>query len=139
MQSVVSKICPIVKAGGTVSLFKSHNPRYRDGGQLRDFIYVKDCIATVRWLLRNPNINGLFNVGTGAARSFLDLVDAVGVALGRAPNIQFVDTPAEFRDKYLAMLGFEAISEMPEQFAAFLKADRELAAKKVKISGAKLD
>ena len=100
MQSVVSKICPIVKVGGTVSLFKSHNPRYRDGGQLRDFIYVKDCIATVRWLLRNPNIQGLFNVGTGVARSFLDLVNAVGAAVGREPNIRFVDTPAEFRDKY---------------------------------------
>jgi ADP-L-glycero-D-manno-heptose 6-epimerase len=100
MQSVVAKICPIVKAGGTVRLFKSHNPRYRDGGQLRDFIYVKDCVATVGWLLRNPAIHGLFNVGTGIARSFLDLVDAVGAAVGRAPNIRFVDTPAEFRDRY---------------------------------------
>ena len=87
-------------AGGAVTLFKSHNPRYRDGGQLRDFVYVKDCVATVGWLLQNPKINGLFNVGTGAARSFLDLVNAAGAAVGRSPKIRFVDTPAELRDKY---------------------------------------
>jgi ADP-L-glycero-D-manno-heptose 6-epimerase len=100
MQSVVSKVFPIVTGGGTVALFKSHNPHFRDGGQLRDFVYVKDCVAVVRWLLRTPNANGLFNVGTGAARSFLDLVDAVGATVGRSPNIRFVDTPIEFRDKY---------------------------------------
>jgi ADP-L-glycero-D-manno-heptose 6-epimerase len=100
MQSVVCKVYPIIKAGGTVALFKSHNPRYRDGGQLRDFIYVNDCVATVRWLLQNPMISGLFNVGTSAARSFLDLVNAVSAAVGCAPNIRFVDTPAELRDRY---------------------------------------
>lgn len=100
MQSLVSKMYPIVKAGGTVALFKSHDPRYRDGGQLRDFVYVKDCVATIKWLLRNPAISGLFNVGTGTARSFLDLVDAVGLAAARAPSIRFVDTPAEIRDRY---------------------------------------
>lgn len=100
MQSVVNKIYPLVKAGETVSLFKSHNPRYRDGGQLRDFVYVKDCVTTVGWLLRNPTVSGLFNVGTGTARTFLDLVNAVGTAVGRKPNIRFIDTPAELRDKY---------------------------------------
>jgi ADP-L-glycero-D-manno-heptose 6-epimerase len=100
MQSVVSKIYPIVKAGGTVSLFKSHNPRYQNGGQLRDFIHVKDCVAIVMWLLHNPDISGLFNAGTGIARSFLELVGAVGAAVGRAPDVRFVDTPAELRDKY---------------------------------------
>jgi ADP-L-glycero-D-manno-heptose 6-epimerase len=89
-----------VEAGGTVALFKSHNPAYRDGGQLRDFVYVKDCVAAVGWLLQNPKVTGLFNVGTGAARSFLDLVDAVGVAVGRSPKVRFVDTPAELRDRY---------------------------------------
>jgi ADP-L-glycero-D-manno-heptose 6-epimerase len=83
-----------------VTLFRSHNPAYRDGGQLRDFVYVKDCVATVGWLLQNPKITGLFNVGTGAARSFLDLVNAVGAAVGRSPEVRFVDTPAELRDKY---------------------------------------
>jgi ADP-L-glycero-D-manno-heptose 6-epimerase len=100
MQSVVCKICPIVEAGGAVTLFRSHNPRYRDGGQLRDFVYVKDCVAAVGWLLQNPQVSGLFNVGTGTARSFLDLVHAVGAAVGRSPEIRFVDTPAALRDKY---------------------------------------
>jgi ADP-L-glycero-D-manno-heptose 6-epimerase len=100
MQSVVSKVYPLVAAGQPVRLFKSHRPDYRDGGQLRDFVYVKDCVATVSWLLRNPTVNGLFNVGSGAARSFLDLVEAVGAAVGREPDIRFIDTPAELRDKY---------------------------------------
>jgi ADP-L-glycero-D-manno-heptose 6-epimerase len=100
MQSVVSKIYPIVRAGGTVTLFKSHNPHFADGGQLRDFVYVKDCVATIMWLVRCPMISGLFNVGTGTARSFLDLVGAVCAAVGCAPNVRFVDTPAAFRDRY---------------------------------------
>jgi len=100
MQSLVSKIYPVVKAGGTVTLFKSHNPRYGDGRQLRDFIYVKDCVAIVRWLLRNPMVSGLFNVGTGNARSFFDLVGAVCAAIGSTPSIRFVDTPIQLRDKY---------------------------------------
>jgi ADP-L-glycero-D-manno-heptose 6-epimerase len=100
MQSVVGKIYPIIEAGGAVTLFRSHNPSYRDGGQLRDFVYVKDCVATVCWVLQSPNVTGLFNVGTGAARSFLDLVDAVAAAVGRSPKVRFVDTPAELRDKY---------------------------------------
>ena len=77
MQSMVAKIIPIIGAGEAVSLFRSHNPAYADGGQLRDFVYVKDCAAVVRWLLDNGSVNGLFNVGTGTARSFLDLVGAV--------------------------------------------------------------
>jgi ADP-L-glycero-D-manno-heptose 6-epimerase len=100
MQSLVTKIHPVVKAGGTVTLFKSHDPHYGDGGQLRDFIYVKDCVAVVNWLLRNPMTSGLFNVGTGIARSFLDLVGAVGAAVGCEPNIRFVDTPESLRAQY---------------------------------------
>jgi ADP-L-glycero-D-manno-heptose 6-epimerase len=100
MQSVVSKICPLVEAGSPVHLFRSHNPRYADGGQLRDFVYVKDCLAVVMWLLRNPSVSGLFNVGSGTARSFVDLVKAVAAAVGREPDIRFIDTPVELRDKY---------------------------------------
>jgi ADP-L-glycero-D-manno-heptose 6-epimerase len=100
MQSVVSKIYPVVEAGGPVQLFRSHNPRYRDGGQLRDFVYVKDCVGVVGWLLQEPTVSGLFNVGTGAARSFLDLVNAIGAVAGREPEVRFVDTPIELRDKY---------------------------------------
>jgi ADP-L-glycero-D-manno-heptose 6-epimerase len=100
MQSLVSKYAPIVKEGRTVRLFRSHDPHYRDGEQLRDFVYVKDCVAVVNWLLRNPTVSGLFNVGTGAARSFLDLVQAVGAAVGCKPNIEFVDIPDELRAQY---------------------------------------
>jgi len=100
MQSVASKILPIVAAGGTVTLFKSHHPDYPDGGQLRDFVYVEDCVAIVRWLLANPQVSGLFNAGSGKARSFADLVAAVGAAVGRQPQIGYVDTPPEIRDKY---------------------------------------
>jgi ADP-L-glycero-D-manno-heptose 6-epimerase len=100
MQSVASKICPLVEAGSAIHLFRSHNPGYQDGGQLRDFVYVKDCVAVVMWLLRNATVSGLFNVGSGTARSFLDLVRAVGAAVGREPDIRFIDTPVELRDKY---------------------------------------
>jgi ADP-L-glycero-D-manno-heptose 6-epimerase len=100
MQSVAGKIYPVIQAGDPVTLFKSHDPNYPDGGQLRDFVYVKDCVATVGWLLQNPKVSGLFNVGSGAARSFLDLVNAVGAAAGRSPKIRFVDTPVQLRDKY---------------------------------------
>jgi ADP-L-glycero-D-manno-heptose 6-epimerase len=100
MRSLVTKIHPTVKAGEPVTLFRSHNPRYPDGGQLRDFVYVKDCVAVVLWLLQNPGKNGLFNVGTGTARSFLDLVKAVSSVVGRKPNIRFIDTPTELRAQY---------------------------------------
>ncbi len=100
MQSMVAKIVPVISAGEAVNLFRSHHPEYRDGGQLRDFVYVKDCAAVVRWLLDNRSVNGLFNVGTGTARSFLDLVGAVYAELGVEPDIRFVDTPAELRAQY---------------------------------------
>ena len=100
MQSIVSKIFPAVRVGEPVTLFKSHDPRYPDGGQLRDFVYVKDCVAVVSWLLEHPQTSGLFNVGTGTARSFLDLVRAVCVVVGCTPNIHFIDTPEELRAQY---------------------------------------
>ena len=100
MQSLVTKVFPSVKAGEAVTLFKSHDPRYPDGGQLRDFIYVKDCVAVVSWLLAHPETSGLFNVGTGIARTFLDLVRAVCAAVGCAPDIRFIDTPDELRAQY---------------------------------------
>src|SRR5215472_3505971 len=100
MQSVVAKVCPLVEAGSPVHLFRSHNPSYADGGQLRDFVYVKDCVAAVMWLLGKSAVSGLFNVGSGTARSFLDLVKAVGEAVEREQDIRFIDTPVELRDKY---------------------------------------
>lgn len=100
MQSMVAKIAPTVRAGEPVTLFRSHHPDYADGGQVRDFVYVKDCVAVVRWLLDHPAVSGLYNVGTGTERSFLDLVGAVCSALGRAPDVRFIDTPAALRPQY---------------------------------------
>ncbi|WP_315766284.1 ADP-glyceromanno-heptose 6-epimerase [Bradyrhizobium sp. SZCCHNS2005] len=100
MRSVVHKIYPKVAAGEEIELFKSHDPRYQDGGQLRDFIYVKDCVRIVVWLLQHPEISGLFNVGTGRARSFRDLAVAVGQAVGREPRIRYVDMPPAIRERY---------------------------------------
>ena len=71
-----------------------------DGGQLRDFIWVGDCIDIVNWLLDTPSVSGLFNCGTGKARSFADLAAAVYRALGKEPNIEFVDTPEDIRERY---------------------------------------
>ncbi len=100
MQSIVAKIVPVIRAGEPVTLFRSHHPQYADGGQLRDFVYVKDCAAVVRWLLDNGSVSGLFNVGAGTARSFLDLAHAVYDALGVEPDIRFIGTPLALRAQY---------------------------------------
>jgi len=100
MQSVVAHIYPRAKRGEAARLFKSHNPAYPDGGQKRDFVYVRDCVALMLWLYDHPEINGLYNCGTGKARSFLDLATAVYRALGKEPKIEYVETPPEIRDKY---------------------------------------
>jgi len=90
----------ILSTGGTARLFRSHNPDYADGGQLRDFIWVGDCVDVMLWLYDTPAVSGIFNCGTGKARSFLDLAHACFAAMDRAPDIDFVDTPANIRDKY---------------------------------------
>jgi ADP-L-glycero-D-manno-heptose 6-epimerase len=100
MRSLIAKTYAAAAAGGTVRLFKSHDPRYRDGGQLRDFIYVKDAVDIVLWLLDEPDISGLFNVGTGQARSFADLIGAMFHAIGQEPRIEYVDMPVELRAQY---------------------------------------
>jgi ADP-L-glycero-D-manno-heptose 6-epimerase len=99
-QSVVAQIYPHAAADAPYHLFRSHNPKYRDGGQMRDFIWVDDCVAVMMWLLDNPQVNGIFNVGTGRARTFLDLASAVYRALGKEPQIKYQDTPVAIRDKY---------------------------------------
>ncbi len=100
MASVVSQIHPTAVKGETCLLFKSHHPDYEDGGQLRDFIWVGDCVDIVLWLLENRNVSGLFNCGTGKARSFSDLARAVYAALDKNADIKFIDTPEDIRDKY---------------------------------------
>ena len=100
MKSVVCQIFPIAREGKPCQLFKSHHPDYGDGGQLRDFIWVGNCVDVMLWLLDNPGVSGLFNLGTGQARSFVDLAAAVYGALGRECTIDYVDTPEEIRDRY---------------------------------------
>ena len=100
MQSVVAQKYPLVRDDQPVTLFRSHHPDYADGGQLRDFIHVDDCIAVILWLLDHPQVNGLFNVGTGEARSFLDLARALHAACDKPENIAYIDTPAAIRDQY---------------------------------------
>jgi ADP-L-glycero-D-manno-heptose 6-epimerase len=99
-QSVVSHIYHRLAEGGIQRLFRSDDHRYRDGEQLRDFIYVDDCISVMLWLLDNPGKSGLFNVGTGKARTFLDLNAGVYEALGRVPIVEFMDMPAQLRGRY---------------------------------------
>ncbi len=100
MMSVVCKLYPRAAMGESARLFRSHRPDYADGGQLRDFIHVDDCVAVVGWLIDNPAVSGLFNCGTGTARSFADLASAVFRAVGREPRLEFVDTPADIRARY---------------------------------------
>jgi len=100
MMSLVAKNYRKVAAGETIRLFKSHRADYRNGEQRRDFVYVKDCVAAMLWLWRQGRDSGIYNIGTGEARSFLDLMNALGAACGRAPNIEFVDIPPEIRPNY---------------------------------------
>lgn len=98
--SVVCKLYPQVIAGAAAKLFKSHNPKYEDGGQLRDFVYVKDCVKVMLWLYDNKDVSGLFNVGTGVARSFKDLAEATFDAAGMEPKINYIDMPDNLQAKY---------------------------------------
>ena len=100
MRSLIAQIWPKAKAGETVTLFRSHNPAYADGGQLRDFVYVRDAAKVLAWLLANVGVNGVFNLGTGEARSFKDLVEATCHAAGQEPKIAYIDTPETIRDQY---------------------------------------
>jgi ADP-L-glycero-D-manno-heptose 6-epimerase len=100
MRSVVAQKFPLAAANAPVTLFRSHRAGVPDGGQRRDFIYVRDCADVILWLLQHPNVNGLFNLGTGAARSFAELVQALAAALGRPARIEYIDTPPAVRAHY---------------------------------------
>jgi ADP-L-glycero-D-manno-heptose 6-epimerase len=101
MKSVVAQKWPDVRDGHVVRLFKSHRNDVEDGGQLRDFIYVKDAAEVVAWLLDNPQVNGVYNLGTGQARSFADLARATLRAAGRDETaIEYTPMPPALRDKY---------------------------------------
>ncbi len=100
MASVVFHTFNQVQKTNAMKLFRSHNPEYNDGEQLRDFVYVKDAVDVLYFFYENRNQNGLYNLGTGQARSFADLAKATFAAMDLAPNISFIDTPADIRDKY---------------------------------------
>lgn len=100
MRSMVLKAYEQIKKEGKIRLFKSYNPAYKDGEQLRDFIYIKDAVSMTLFFLEKPELNGIFNVGTGTPRSWNDLAMAVFNALKLKPNIEYIDMPEELKGKY---------------------------------------
>ncbi len=100
MRSVVCKAFEEISTTGALRLFKSNHEKYADGGQMRDFVYVKDCTRIMHWLLTVPSVNGIFNVGTRTARTWNDLAMAVFSAMNIPPHITYVDMPEELSGKY---------------------------------------
>ena len=100
MRSFVLKGYEQIKQTGKVRLFKSHNPDYKDGCQMRDFLYVKDAVDMTLFFLDNKKANGVFNIGSGRARTWLDLANALFAAMNLKPNIEFIDMPKILSDKY---------------------------------------
>jgi ADP-L-glycero-D-manno-heptose 6-epimerase len=100
MASVLARRFDDIRGGRAVQLFRSHRDGIADGDQRRDFIYIDDVVRVVMWLLANPNVSGLYNVGTGRARSFKDLMLSAYAALGTRPNIAYIDMPEAIRGSY---------------------------------------
>lgn len=100
MRSLVNKAYDQLMSEGLIRLFKSYRPEYKDGEQVRDFVYVDDAVAVTLFFMDHPEINGLFNCGTGITRSWVDLAKALFAAVGKEPRIEFIDIPDEIRDKY---------------------------------------
>jgi ADP-L-glycero-D-manno-heptose 6-epimerase len=100
MASVIFHSFNQIKATGKMKLFKSHKPEYKDGEQLRDFIYVKDLVDVLFFFMHYREDSGIYNLGTGKARTFLDLTKSTFKAMSVQENIEFVDTPEDIRDKY---------------------------------------
>jgi len=100
MRSVIAQKYPLAASGRPVTLFRSHRPDVPDGGQKRDFIYVRDCVRAVQWLLAHRAVNGLFNLGTGRARSFAELAGALLAALQRPQRIEYIEAPPEVLAHY---------------------------------------
>jgi ADP-L-glycero-D-manno-heptose 6-epimerase len=99
-QSLIAQIFPRAAAGEPTPLFRSHNPQYPDGGQLRDFVWIDDVVAIMVWLLDHPGVCGIFNAGSGIARSWQDLAAAVYRALAKTPQITYIDMPEQIRENY---------------------------------------
>jgi ADP-L-glycero-D-manno-heptose 6-epimerase len=132
MRSVVAKLWSDVAEGRPARLFRSYQQGCADGGQKRDFIYVRDVAAVVAWLVRHPAVNGVYNLGSGVARSFKDLAEATFAAAGKEPQIEFVDMPEALRAHYqyftearmdrLRAAGFEApVATLEEGVADYVK------------------
>ncbi len=100
MASVIMHAYNQIQEKGLVKLFRSHNPKYKDGEQLRDFVYVKDVVEVCYFFLHHRKDSGIYNLGSGKARTFLDLVKNTFSALNKTPKIDFIDTPIDIRDKY---------------------------------------
>lgn len=100
MRSVICKAHKQITETGKLKLFKSYREEYPHGGQKRDFVYIKDCVDIMAWFLENPGANGIFNIGTGTARTWNDLANAVFAAMGRESNIEYIEMPEAIRDKY---------------------------------------
>ncbi|MFH1416279.1 MAG: ADP-glyceromanno-heptose 6-epimerase [Elusimicrobiota bacterium] len=100
MRSFVVKAFEQIKSSGKVRLFKSYREEYPDGGQVRDFIYVKDAVMMTLHFLDNSDIRGIYNIGTGIPRTWNDLVRAVFDAMGKTPNIEYIEMPAQLKDQY---------------------------------------
>jgi ADP-L-glycero-D-manno-heptose 6-epimerase len=100
MTSVIFKAFHQIRETGKVRLFKSYLPQYPDGGQMRDFVYVKDCIDVLWWLFKNQDVNGIFNLGTGKARTWNDLISAVFAAMETREKIEYIEMPESIRNQY---------------------------------------
>ncbi|MBT4880273.1 MAG: ADP-glyceromanno-heptose 6-epimerase [Alphaproteobacteria bacterium] len=100
MQSVIAHLYPKISAGEPAKLFKSYKKEYPHGGQLRDFVWVGDCVDVMMWFLDNPKQSGIFNVGTGKAQPFSALATAIFTALTKKPDIEFFEMPETLREKY---------------------------------------
>ena len=100
MASVIFHAYHQIEKNNRMKLFRSHNPNYKDGEQLRDFIYVKDVVEVCIYLLHHRKDSGIYNLGSGKARTFLDLVKNTFKAMNKPEHIEFIDTPADIRDKY---------------------------------------
>ena len=100
MASVIFHAYNQIKKTGRMKLFRSHDARYKDGEQMRDFVYVKDVVNVCYWLMHHRKNSGIYNLGSGKARTFLDLTRAVFWAMGKPEHIEFIDTPVDIRDKY---------------------------------------
>ncbi len=100
MSSLIFKAYHQIKDTGKIKLFKSYRSEYKDGEQKRDFVYIKDCMDIIWHLIQNNKVNGIFNLGTGTARTWIDLANAVFYAMEKTPNIEFIDMPENIKSKY---------------------------------------